>query len=229
MAYFKPMLSDQSLTMCQDVTPNTAEGKEMMYAICWNESGTKMVQVGILPVRLLQELQDNEISEVVEGMPSYAGIDIIVANRKTQEIESATISGVVGKTMDSIGFPAMDECFDDISYHSAKINGVWSYCALAVDNEYIIGVVQDKNAANQSVLTNILVVSAYLVITVGIMVVVIRKLTKSILKEQKNANTDKLTGLPNRRGYENALLMHPEVPAEENFVYISMDLKGIVL
>lgn len=114
-------------------------------------------------------------------------------------------------------------------YHSAKINGVWSYCALAVDNEYIIGVVQDKNAANQSVLTNILVVSAYLVITVGIMVVVIRKLTKSILKEQKNANTDKLTGLPNRRGYENALLMHPEVPAEENFVYISMDLKGIVL
>ena len=33
MAYFKPMLTDKSLTMCQDVTPNTSEGKEMMYAI----------------------------------------------------------------------------------------------------------------------------------------------------------------------------------------------------
>ncbi|MFQ9153245.1 MAG: hypothetical protein ACLR6B_19235 [Blautia sp.] len=30
MAYFKPMLTDKSLTMCQDVTPNTSEGKEMM-------------------------------------------------------------------------------------------------------------------------------------------------------------------------------------------------------
>ena len=33
MEYFKPMLKDKSLTMCQDVTPNTAEGKKMMYAI----------------------------------------------------------------------------------------------------------------------------------------------------------------------------------------------------
>lgn len=33
MSYFKPMLTDKYLTMCQDVTPNTAEKKEMMYAI----------------------------------------------------------------------------------------------------------------------------------------------------------------------------------------------------
>lgn len=33
MEYFKPMLEDKSLTMCQDVTPNTSEAKEMMYAI----------------------------------------------------------------------------------------------------------------------------------------------------------------------------------------------------
>ena len=29
MGYFKPMLNDKSLTMCQDVTPNTSEGKAM--------------------------------------------------------------------------------------------------------------------------------------------------------------------------------------------------------
>ena len=45
MEYFKPMLKDKSLTMCQDVTPNTAEGKKMMYAITWNEDGSKMLQV----------------------------------------------------------------------------------------------------------------------------------------------------------------------------------------
>ena len=55
MGYFKPMLENKSLTMCQDVTPNTSEGKEMMYAITWNEDGTKMIQVGIEPKRLLKE------------------------------------------------------------------------------------------------------------------------------------------------------------------------------
>ena len=46
MAYFKPMLDDKTLTMCQDVTPNTSEGKNMMYAITWNDDGTKMIHVG---------------------------------------------------------------------------------------------------------------------------------------------------------------------------------------
>ena len=56
MAYFKPMLTDKQRSMCQDVTPNTAEGKEMMYAIVWDERGTKMVQVGITPKHLLAEV-----------------------------------------------------------------------------------------------------------------------------------------------------------------------------
>ena len=33
IGFFKPMLSDHTLSLCQDVTPNTAEGKPMMYAM----------------------------------------------------------------------------------------------------------------------------------------------------------------------------------------------------
>ena len=32
MEFFKPMLSDHSLKLCQEIQPNTAEGKEMQYA-----------------------------------------------------------------------------------------------------------------------------------------------------------------------------------------------------
>ena len=59
MAFFKQMLNNKDLTLCQDVTPNTAEAKEMIYAITWNESKTHMVQVGITPKRLLKELKQN--------------------------------------------------------------------------------------------------------------------------------------------------------------------------
>ena len=66
MAYFKPMLENKALSMCQDVTPNTAENKPMMYAICWNDRGTRMIQIGIEPRRLIEEMQSNAISEVAD-------------------------------------------------------------------------------------------------------------------------------------------------------------------
>ncbi len=90
MAYFKPMLQDKKLAMCQNVTPNTAESKPMMYAICWNDSGTRMIQVGIEPKRLLEEMQSNAISQVVSNIPAYEGVDIVVADRSTKEILGAT-------------------------------------------------------------------------------------------------------------------------------------------
>lgn len=39
LVYFKPMLSDKTKSMCQDVTENTAEKKPMMYAITWAKCG----------------------------------------------------------------------------------------------------------------------------------------------------------------------------------------------
>ena len=106
MEYFKPMLKDKSLTMCQDVTPNTAEGKKMMYAITWNEDGTKMLQVGIKPKRLLNEIKQNNISNVVAGMPVYKGMEIMVADGDTQVIEGATDSSKLGEKLEDVGISA---------------------------------------------------------------------------------------------------------------------------
>lgn len=97
MAFFKQMLNNYDLTLCQDVTPNTAEAKEMMYAITWNESKTHRVQVGITPKRLLKELKQNQISNVVADMPVYKGMEIYVVNSKTKIIEGATDKNKIGK------------------------------------------------------------------------------------------------------------------------------------
>ena len=99
IGYFKPMLEDKSLTMCQDVTPNTSEAKEMMYAITWNKDGTKMIQVGIEPKRLLDEIKQNNISNIVSGMPVYKGMGIVAADVDTQIIEGATDSSEIGKNL----------------------------------------------------------------------------------------------------------------------------------
>lgn len=50
MRFFKPMLEDKSLRLCQDITPNTAEQKLMQYSALWSENGEFIVQVGMEPV-----------------------------------------------------------------------------------------------------------------------------------------------------------------------------------
>ena len=74
-----------------------AEAKEMMYAITWNESKTHRVQVGITPKRLLKELKQNQISNVVSNMPVYKGMEIYVVNSKTKIIEGATDKNKIEK------------------------------------------------------------------------------------------------------------------------------------
>ena len=102
IAYFKPMLTDKSLTMCQDVTPNTSEKKEVMYAITWNEAGSRMVQIGITPTRLLEEMRQNEISTVVDDMPVYEGMEILVADAKTRVVKGATDNSRTGATLEEL-------------------------------------------------------------------------------------------------------------------------------
>lgn len=58
------MLTNKSLTMCQDVTLNTSEGKAMMYAITWNDAGTMMVQVGLKPQRLLEKWRGKNVDSM---------------------------------------------------------------------------------------------------------------------------------------------------------------------
>lgn len=69
----------------------------MMYAITWNESKTHRVQVGITPKRLLKELKQNQILNVVSNMPVYKGMEIYVVNSKTKIIEGATDKNKIGK------------------------------------------------------------------------------------------------------------------------------------
>lgn len=227
ISYFKPMLEDKTLTMCQDVTPNTAEEKSMMYAICWNDNGTRMIQVGIEPVRLLEELRSNEISEVVENMPSYDGVDIVIADKESYEIEGATISGLIGRKLPDIGINLQNQDMTDICNMKTKVNGKSSYCVLHEYEDYVVAIIQDKATVNQEVPVTLLIVSLYLIAAAIAITFIMKRMTMHVLTEQKNANTDPLTGLYNRRGYENSLLEYADVPREDNFVYVSMDLNGL--
>ena len=177
IAYFKPMLKNKKLTMCQDVTPNTSEGKKMMYAITWNDAGTRMIQVGVEPVRLLEKLKRNEIKSVVSNMPVYEGIDIYVADRKSGKIYGATDSRKIGNKLKQLKISKSRSV-------SRNIDG------------YTVGVVYDMTHLNGSNAVAMLSVMLYLFIaTIILLIMIARVLRINREKEEQYAVLATMAGL----------------------------------
>lgn len=206
MAFFKQMLNNYDLTLCQDVTPNTAEAKEMMYAITWNESKTHMVQVGITPKRLLKELKQNQISNVVADMPVYKGMEIYVVNSKTKKIEGATDQSKVG--------------------NKVKNNKKYQYITRK-HGDYIVAVSMSDSMFSQSNLVAILIVGIYLTLASCLLVLMLSQVLKEKYEKEKyiyTSNTDELIKCLNRRAYEADI---QKLDLNSEWVYISLDLNGL--
>lgn len=227
MAYFKPMLKNKKLTMCQDVTPNTSEGKGMMYAITWNEAGTRMIQVGIEPVRLIKELKQNEVSAVVNNIPAYKGISIYVANQKSGVIYGSTDRSKTGKTLDQIGISQKKINDNQEIEDKVVIDGKTYNCIFERDGDYIVGVAFDVSSNAESDFIALFIMAVYLIIAAaGIIVMISRawKRKEEIAILSHTSNTDELTGCFNRRAYENDI---SKLSLEKEFIYISMDVNGL--
>ena len=220
MAFFKPMLENKALSMCQDMTPNTAEGKSMMYAICWDDLGSKMIQIGIEPVRLLEELRTNRISQVIADFPTYEGIEIIVADSGTGEVVGSTEPKEIGRSLKDLGIS--NEEVDQ--YHQAKfsavVNRVPCYCVLSQTDGHLIAVAQRKADVNRDIPVVLLTMFLYLLLAAGVICFVFWKMARLVIDEHKNANTDQLTGLLNRRAYEIDIKALEQDPRREKMTYI---------
>ena len=184
MSYFLPMLLDHSLAMCQDVTPNTAENKNMMYAIAWCESGDRMVQVGIEPVRLLDELKENSISEVVQNMPAYEGMNIYIADRNSGVIQGATRKEAIGLTMKEVGLS--EEYLGIPVQTGAETVLMGEPCGLEMQplGDYLVVVSYLPSVNTENMMVAIIIEIILLLVTSTVIYLVIHRLIKA--NEEKN-------------------------------------------
>lgn len=96
MSFFLPMLSDKSLKLCQEITPNTAEQKEMQYAAVWLKDGSGIVQIGMEPRRLLQEIKDKSIENIFNDLPLHMRGYLHIIDRNTSTIVASTAKNLIG-------------------------------------------------------------------------------------------------------------------------------------
>ena len=234
MSYFKPMLKDKKLSMCQDVTPNTSEGKSMMYAITWNENGTRMIQIGIEPARLLEVMERNELTTVLNNLPNYNGNQIFVANIKSRSLIAGNFFYTPGTTLSQIGFNTYFPETNEIKNKTLRINGKKNFCTFETNGEFLLCVCSSAYSNQTTFIVTTLLFTIYLVIA-GLFIsnAVISKFDveeekqtqgKEILNLEKKSTTDELTNLLNRRAYQEYL---PVLDVSSNFVYLSFDLNGL--
>lgn len=99
MMFFLPMLEDKSLKLCQEITPNTAEGKEMQYAAVWMDDGSGIVQIGMEPRRLLQQIEEKSLTKVISSLPFDLRGYLHVLDKNTNRIIASTEEILIGADM----------------------------------------------------------------------------------------------------------------------------------
>lgn len=161
IGYFKPMLQNQGLAMCQDVSPNTAEGKFMMYALVWREDRKGMVQVGIEPHRLFSEMHSNQIVEIVDSMPMAEGYSIYVADKVDGIIYGASLHEAIGRSLAEIGIKQAEDKLG--SSKTEVINGAHYRVVFEECNDYLIGVAFKYGALNEDIMYNLLIVAVCII------------------------------------------------------------------
>lgn len=153
MGYFKPMLADKKLSMCQDMVPNTAEGKMMMYAIVWNSSGTAMIQIGITPSRLLAKMNSASVENLVRQMPITSGMNIFLLNATTGKMLATTRQDVLLYELQDSDRLEGGNLQEGKRYRtSAKISGRKQYLVYEKYGEYNLAVSYGMLEANQNLI-----------------------------------------------------------------------------
>ena len=165
-----------------------------------------MIQVGIEPKRLLNEIKQNNISNVVARMPVYKGIEIIVADADTQVIEGATDSSKLGKKLEDVGISANPDSDDGATVTQIRMDGKHCRCMMRQNDNYIVFVTVEDSFYQQGGMIAIFIVGAYLVLASCCITYMFSKVMKERLEKEKliyTSNTDELTRCLNRHAYEN--------------------------
>ena len=225
--FFKPMLEDQSLELAQDIFPNSAEGKSMLYTMCWNQNGTKMVQVGAYGERFPRLLSNNRIDMFIELVPGDPTMDIILTDKGSDLIIAATNASYTGKTLEEIGILPEDEINDDQVDFVTGFDHNPIYCSAKSHMDYHIYIAQYKNKIDESLSITLFTFAEYLTLVFIGMSFIIDYFYNKFMQEKAYAMRDKLTDLYSRRAYEMKLSELESQSLNPDLVFVSMDVNGL--
>ncbi len=191
IGFFKPLLEDKSLELVQDITPNTAEAKQMQYSALWSENKEFIVQVGMEPVNVMKITEKNELSYLFSMFRANADADYYAIDANTGEIVGSTILEDVGKKYSDIGLKLSEIERDPDGFHE-DVKGVTCFCVFKRVDDTYIGRVIPSNVLYQRVPNSTIVLAVCLFLVAHILAwTVTYYMNKYVIEGIRNVN-DKL-------------------------------------
>lgn len=189
MSFFTPMLSDTSLELCQEITPNTAEGILMQYAAVWLEDHSAIVQIGMKPERILKQMEENELSFIFSLFTVEKGTALFAVDPETYEIIGASKEYMLGKDIREYGIAVNDMVNGDGVYHY-NIKGNPVCCIFNPTDTVIIGRILSEQKMYGSVRRGtISLLGGMLIVSLIVVCFTIYYLNKIVIYPIKNINT----------------------------------------
>lgn len=169
MMFFKPMLTDPSLKLVQDITPNVAEAKLMQYSALWSPDRNFIVQVGMEPVNILKVTQKNELSYIFSLFRVNPEADYYAIDPASGEIVGSTDLDYVHKNIDSIGLRLDDIASHPKGFH-AFVNGQDAFCVFRfIDSNYVGRILTNRVLYDWIILNTLILLLCLVMIAVVLM------------------------------------------------------------
>lgn len=196
MSFFLPLLEDKTLTLCQDITPNTAEDKPMMYIATWTDDGSKIIQIGIEPERILEEQAQNELSYIFANMPTDDDTILFAIDSTTGTVLGSSDTQYVQLDCATIGLDIETLDVSGNTFYSKIDDEQYLWVFNQVDDT-LIGVAIDQEVIIQGVFTNSIFLNIYFIIAgFFLYFILLRIIDKTILYDINNLidKVDKIAG-----------------------------------
>lgn len=226
MMFFKPMLEDKTLKLVQDITPNTAEGKQMQYSALWSNNGEFIVQVGMEPVNVIKVTKKNELSYIFSLFCVNTEINYYAIDCETGEVAGCSAQEMIGRNITEIGLNLEDIKNGETGF-DAKINGRNSFCVFKkIGDNYIGRVALGRNLYRRIPMTMFLLLVCLTMIALFLANAVIRYMNRYVVDEIHDVNK-KLKAIANG-SLEETVDSRDSIEFSELSNYINMMVKSLV-
>lgn len=187
ISFFKPLLTDKSLELVQEITPNTAEGKLVQYSALWSEDGKFILQIGMYPSSVLRATKKNELSYIFSLLRTGVGYSLYAINPDTAKVVGATSVSDVNKDVTEIGL-RMEELEPGNIFH-AKVNQVSCHCFIQeIGGNFIVWTYPLSEFVKSILINEFLLLIGLLVISQILVNVVTSTMNRTVIYPIKKTN-----------------------------------------
>lgn len=178
---FMPILNDPSIKLAQDAQPNGAEGKYFQYVGVSRKDKTGIVQVGITPTRLQNQIEKTSIANVLADITVGNNGYVMAVNKADGTVAAHKNAELIGQNYADIGIS--EKLMKGGRGIVAKIDGESMICSTGETEDYVlIAAISRSEAFSGRTSLVVIFILATLIMLVVIVLLINAVVQKNIIK-----------------------------------------------